>query len=114
MPRLFLADSPRVRYATGAVMYFAQGVPAGLMNIALPAWLVSAMRDLQPGQVSAAVRGDNGFHVFRLVLRDAPPAPPLASVRDDLYQDLLNQEMSRQERVYLRELRGRTSISVRL
>jgi PAT family beta-lactamase induction signal transducer AmpG len=41
MPRLFLAESPRVRYATGAAMYFAQGVPFGLMNIALPAWLVS-------------------------------------------------------------------------
>lgn len=37
----FLADSPRVRYATGSIMYFAQGIPAGLMNIALPAWLAS-------------------------------------------------------------------------
>jgi PAT family beta-lactamase induction signal transducer AmpG len=36
-----LADSARARYATGAMMYFAQGIPAGLMHIAVPAWLAS-------------------------------------------------------------------------
>ena len=36
-----LIDSPRVRYLTGAMMYFAQGIPAGLLGIAIPAWLVS-------------------------------------------------------------------------
>ncbi len=36
-----LADSPRVRYATGALMYFAQGIPQGLLGIAIPAWLAS-------------------------------------------------------------------------
>jgi PAT family beta-lactamase induction signal transducer AmpG len=38
---MILAESPAIRYATGSVMYFAQGIPAGLMNIALPAWLAS-------------------------------------------------------------------------
>jgi PAT family beta-lactamase induction signal transducer AmpG len=36
-----LADSSRARYATGSMMYFAQGIPYGLMNIAIPAWLAS-------------------------------------------------------------------------
>jgi len=36
-----LIDSPRVRYATGAMMYFAQGIPRGLLSIAIPAWLAS-------------------------------------------------------------------------
>ena len=36
-----LIDSPRVRYLTGAMMYFAQGIPQGLLSIAIPAWLVS-------------------------------------------------------------------------
>jgi PAT family beta-lactamase induction signal transducer AmpG len=39
--RFVLADSSRLRYATGAMMYFAQGIPYGLMNIAIPAWLAS-------------------------------------------------------------------------
>ncbi|RLA33996.1 MAG: hypothetical protein DRR11_04150 [Gammaproteobacteria bacterium] len=42
MPAAFtLSNSPRVRYATGAIMYFAQGIPQGLLAIALPAWLAS-------------------------------------------------------------------------
>ena len=36
-----LENSSRVRYATGAMMYFAQGIPAGLLSIAIPAWLAS-------------------------------------------------------------------------
>jgi len=36
-----LADNSRVRYATGAIMYFAQGIPQGLLAIAIPVWLVS-------------------------------------------------------------------------
>ena len=38
---LILADSPRMRYLTGALMYFAQGIPYGLLAIAIPAWLAS-------------------------------------------------------------------------
>jgi PAT family beta-lactamase induction signal transducer AmpG len=36
-----LANHPRTRYATGAMMYFAQGIPHGLLAIAIPAWLAS-------------------------------------------------------------------------
>ena len=42
MPATFsLSDNSRVRYATGAMMYFAQGIPQGLLGIAIPAWLAS-------------------------------------------------------------------------
>ena len=36
-----LSSDPRVRYATGSIMYFAQGIPQGLLSIAIPAWLAS-------------------------------------------------------------------------
>jgi PAT family beta-lactamase induction signal transducer AmpG len=36
-----LADNSRVRYATGSIMYFAQGIPQGLLAIAIPVWLAS-------------------------------------------------------------------------
>ena len=39
--RFTLADSTRVRYATGSIMYFAQGIPQGLLSIAIPVWLAS-------------------------------------------------------------------------
>ncbi len=35
----FLSTSAKVRYSTGALAYFAQGIPMGLLHIALPAWL---------------------------------------------------------------------------
>ncbi len=38
---LVLTQSAGVRYATGSLMYFAQGIPHGLLGIALPAWLAS-------------------------------------------------------------------------
>jgi len=38
---LTLLNSPRIRYLTGAMMYFAQGIPYGLLSIAIPAWLVT-------------------------------------------------------------------------
>jgi PAT family beta-lactamase induction signal transducer AmpG len=36
-----LADNALVRYVTGSVMYFAQGIPQGLLAIAIPVWLAS-------------------------------------------------------------------------
>ncbi len=38
---LILAGSGRVRYATGSIMYFAQGIPQGLLAISIPVWLAS-------------------------------------------------------------------------
>ena len=38
---LILHHSARLRYATAAMLYFAQGIPQGLLAIAMPAWLAS-------------------------------------------------------------------------
>jgi peptidyl-prolyl cis-trans isomerase SurA len=78
-----------------------------------PEWLVDALRDLRPGQISGAVRGENGYHVFRLIERQPVTIPPLADVRNDLFNELLQREMERQQRAYLRELRDRSSVVVR-
>ena len=37
---LYLAESRALRLTTFTAMYFAQGVPIGLLTIALPAWLI--------------------------------------------------------------------------
>ncbi len=46
-----LADSARARYATGSIMYFAQGVPMGLLSIAIPVWLAS--QDVSPTDIGS-------------------------------------------------------------
>lgn len=38
---LALADSARLRYSVGSIMYFAQGIPQGLLAISIPVWLAS-------------------------------------------------------------------------
>ena len=38
---MHLSKSEGLRYATCASLYFAQGIPKGLLNIAMPAWLAS-------------------------------------------------------------------------
>ena len=46
-----LSESSRMRYAAGSSMYFAQGIPYGLMNIAVPAWLAS--QGVGAGQIAS-------------------------------------------------------------
>ena len=46
-----LTESSRMRYAAGSSMYFAQGIPYGLMNIAVPAWLAS--QGVGAGQIAS-------------------------------------------------------------
>jgi PAT family beta-lactamase induction signal transducer AmpG len=48
---LFLSTSAKVRYSTGALAYFAQGIPMGLLHIALPAWL--AVEGVAPQEIAA-------------------------------------------------------------
>lgn len=48
---VFLVRGSRARYVTGSLMYFAQGIPQGLLNIALPAWLVS--EGLGPSEIGS-------------------------------------------------------------
>ena len=48
---LTLADDPRVRYGTGSIMYFAQGIPQGLLGIAIPAWL--AFQGVSAGEIAS-------------------------------------------------------------
>ena len=46
-----LAERSRVRYATGSILYFAQGIPQGLLSIAIPAWL--AAQGVGAGQIAS-------------------------------------------------------------
>ena len=50
-PAWYLSASPRTRYFTGALAYFAQGIPKGLLHIALPAWL--AVEGVPPAEIAA-------------------------------------------------------------
>ncbi len=46
-----LAEQPRLRFVVGAGMYFAQGIPQGLLGIAIPAWLAS--KGVSAGEIAS-------------------------------------------------------------
>lgn len=48
---LYLSNSSRLRYASSAMLYFAQGLPYGLLSIAVPAWLAS--HGLEAGAIAS-------------------------------------------------------------
>ena len=50
-PGWFLSSSAKTRYTTGSLAYFAQGIPMGLLHIALPAWL--AVEGVSASQIAA-------------------------------------------------------------
>jgi PAT family beta-lactamase induction signal transducer AmpG len=65
MTRLTLLDSSKLRYVTGAMMYFAQGIPRGLLSIAIPAWLAS--QDVSAGAIASYLAVVILPWVFKLV-----------------------------------------------
>jgi len=71
----------------------------------LPEAIERQLNALADGDVADPIQGPNGYHVFRMISRRPITPPPFAEVRDRLYASLLNREMVRQQRIYLRELR---------
>ena len=49
-PTWCMSTSAHTRYFTGAIAYFAQGIPKGLLHIALPAWL--AAEGVAPAEIA--------------------------------------------------------------
>jgi len=64
--KTILENSSRIRYATGAMMYFAQGIPHGLLSIAVPAWLAS--QGVSAGEIGSYLAVIVLPWVFKLVM----------------------------------------------
>jgi len=93
------------RYGGGDLGWLSQGD--------LPAPLESALLAMQPGEISEPVRGPSGFHIFLLHERERGGSniPPFDDVKDQIFREMLNVAMQRQEQVFLEELRRDAVIS---
>ena len=82
----------------------------------LPESLAQALVSLEPGQISAPVRGPSGYHIFLLrERREGEQAiGDYQQVKNELYREMLDQSMAKQEVAYLSELRKQSLISRRL
>jgi peptidyl-prolyl cis-trans isomerase SurA len=98
-----------------AIDEFGGGDLGWLRQGDLPAELEEVLLAMQPGEISAPVRGPSGFHVFFLHERERGDGsvPPFEQMREAIYQEMMGRAMERQERLFLEELR-RTSVITKL
>jgi parvulin-like peptidyl-prolyl isomerase len=82
----------------------------------LPEELEQTVAGLQPGEISAPVQGPNGIHVFHLLERESAEeaTPEYEAARQRIYREMLEQQMERQERLFVEELRRTAVVQRRL
>ncbi|GAB4110435.1 MAG: hypothetical protein OHK0013_46300 [Sandaracinaceae bacterium] len=95
-------------YGGGELGWLSEGdLEDGLENV---------LARLDEGEVSQPVRGASGFFIFLLRERDTESGalPSYEAVRMDIYRQMLQDAMTRQERAFVGELRRAATIDRRL
>jgi parvulin-like peptidyl-prolyl isomerase len=100
------SEDPATRKEGGDLGWFGKG--------ALPAAVEEIVFGMEPGDVRGPIRAERGFHVLKLVERKDESVRPFAEVKEQLRQALFQQEMEKQTRNWLQELRKKAHIDVRL
>jgi peptidyl-prolyl cis-trans isomerase SurA len=82
----------------------------------LPEELENSLLSLEPGQISAPVRGPSGVHIFLLRERQTGgvQVPPFEEAKDAIYRELLDRAMAKQQELFLADLRRNAVIDTRL
>lgn len=80
----------------------------------LPSAIDRAFLDLEPGEIAGPVRTSEGFHVLRLNGREDLGVKPFSEVKTRIITQLMQQEMERQQEIWLKELRLQTFIDTRI
>lgn len=80
----------------------------------LPKVLDRAFLDLEAGELAGPLRSPAGFHIIYLIERQALGVQPFAEVKNRIIGQLMQDEMVRQQKIWIKELRLRTFIDIRL
>jgi peptidyl-prolyl cis-trans isomerase SurA len=82
----------------------------------LPEELENALAALEPGQMSPPVRGPSGVHIFLLRERQTGGVqiPSFEDAKDEIYRELLDRAMAKQQELFLADLRRNAVIDTRL
>lgn len=78
----------------------------------LPENLERELLPLNAGEISRPVRGNNGFHIFFLQDRQiGTDFPSYEEMKQELYREMLDAAMLRQEKIFLDEMRRKAVIN---
>jgi len=78
----------------------------------LPEELERALLPLNAGEISNPVRGSSGFHIFFLQDRQVGAGfPSYDEMKQELYREMLDAAMTRQEKIFLDEMRRKAVIN---
>jgi peptidyl-prolyl cis-trans isomerase SurA len=78
----------------------------------LPAELKQALEQLQAGEISTPIRGSTGFHIFYVEDRQVgQDFPSYDEMKQELYREMLDSAMVRQEKIFLEEIRRKAVIN---
>jgi len=78
----------------------------------LPEELERALLPLNAGEISNPVRGGSGFHIFFLQDRQVGAGfPSYEEMKQELYREMLDAAMLRQEKIFLDEMRRKAVIN---
>jgi peptidyl-prolyl cis-trans isomerase SurA len=102
-----LSEDRATRADGGDLGYFGK-------EMGLPKPVEELVFSMKVGELGGPVRGNQGFHIIKLVDRKAKDIAPLADVKEDLRAQLRAKEMERQTKMYLSELRKKTLVDIRL
>lgn len=76
--------------------------------------LMQVLTGSSPGDITEPVAVGNGFVLLHVTSRAASSVPPFAQVRQRMYQQMMQEAMQRQERIFLDELKRNAVIDRRL
>lgn len=79
----------------------------------LPEVIEKAVLKLDVGEVSDPVRTSTGYHVILLIDRKASKVKSFEEAADAIFNELVEEEMMRQEQILLKELRRTTHIEIK-
>ena len=102
-----MSEDSATRSEGGDLGYFGK-------EMGLPKPVEELVFSMRVGEVGGPVRGNQGFHVIKLVDRRAKDVKPFAEVKEELRGQLRAKEMDRQTKSYLGELRRKTLVDIRL
>ena len=89
-------------------------LPAMKLREYLGPTLVDTLLSMKPEQVSPPLRSGVGFHLLRLVERQAPSSPPFEEIESQVYHEYVRRSGDQALRNYLDQLRRESDVVIAL